>query len=68
MIITGPGYWLSTFSKLRVAGAPDRAQIAISNFKSPIYPFFNPAALGTAPNFRFRFSARGFGGAALGRT
>jgi hypothetical protein len=46
MIITGPGYWLSTFSKLRIAGAPDRAEIAISNFKPRIYPFFNAAALG----------------------
>jgi len=54
MITTGPGYWLSTLSKLRIAGAPDRAEIAISNFKSPIYPFFNVAALGTAPKSNFR--------------
>jgi hypothetical protein len=67
MIITGPGYWLSTFPKLRIAGARDRTEIAISNFKSRIYSFFNPAALGTAPksNFRLRFSASGFNGAAL---
>jgi hypothetical protein len=46
MIITGPGYWLSTSPKLRIAGARDRAEIAISNFKSRICPF-DAAAPGT---------------------
>jgi hypothetical protein len=67
MVITGPGHWLSTFPKLRIAAAPDRAEIAISNFKSRTYPFFDPAAPVTAhkSNPHFRFSASGCNGPAL---